>query len=134
MNLRNLFRVSAVFLMIGGLVWLLAPQANAASLGYELDSYGAYILQQLGASTIAIAALLFLVSGMANSPARQAVVTVMIVQQALSGIVSLLAVLGGAVPAGAGWFGVVFNFGFALAFAYFRFIRQEASMTSELQS
>lgn len=134
MNLRNLFRVSAVILMIGGLVWLLAPQANAASLGYELDSYGAYMLQQLGASTVALALLLFLVSGMANSPARQAVVTVMIVQQALSGIVNLLAVLGGAIPAGVGWFGVVLNFVFALAFAYFRFIRPEASMTSELQS
>ena len=94
-------------------------------MGYELDPYGTYILQQLGATTIALAALLFLVSGMASSPARQAVVTVMIVQQVLSGIVGLLAVLGGAVPAGAGWFGVAFNLVFALAFAYFRFIRPE---------
>jgi hypothetical protein len=49
----------------------------------------------------------------------------MIVQQVLSGIVSLLAVLGSAVPAGAGWFGVVFNFMFKLAFDFFRFIRPE---------
>jgi len=127
MNLRNLFRVSAVILILGGFVWLLAPQANAASLGYELDPYGAYILQQLGVSTVAIGILLFLVSGMAHSPARQAMVTAMLVQQGLSGIVALLAVLGGAIPGGAGWFNVAFNLVFALAFAYFRFIRLEAA-------
>jgi hypothetical protein len=54
-------------------------------------------------------------------------VTIMIVQQVLSGIVNLLAVLGGAIPAGAGWFGVALNFVFALAFGYFRFIRPEAA-------
>lgn len=132
MNLRNLFRVIAVLLILGGLAWLVAPQA-ASTVG-DLDSYGLYIVQQLGASTVALAVLFFLVSGMAHSPARQAVVTTVILHQLLSGIVNLLAVLGGVIPGGAGWFGVVFNLVFALAFGYFRFIRTEATGTPEYQS
>ena len=123
MNLRNLFRVSAILLILSGLGWLFAPQAT--STVEELDSYGLYIIQQLGVSTVALAVLLFLVSGMAHSPARQAAVTAVIVQQLLSGIVNLLAVIGGAIPSGAGWFGVAFNLVFVLAFGYFRFVRPE---------
>jgi hypothetical protein len=48
--------------------------------------------------------------------------------------VNLLAVLGGVVPGGTGWFGVALNILFGLAFGYFRFLRPEASMTAELQS
>ena len=124
MNLRNLFRVCAVILILGGLGWLLVPQAATLA---DLDPYGLYAIQQLGASSIAIGVLLFLVSGMASSPARQAVVTAVIVQQLVSGIVNLLAVLGGVIPSGAGWFGVVLNFVFALAFAYFRFMQPETA-------
>ncbi len=132
MNPRNLFRVLAVLLMLGGLGWLVAPQA--ASTSGDLDPYGLYIVQQLGASTVALAVLFFLVSGMEHSPARQAVVTTVILHQLLSGIVNLLAVLGGAIPGGLGWFGVVFNLVFVLVFGYFRFIRPEPSVTPGLQS
>jgi hypothetical protein len=131
MNLRNLFRVIAVILILSGLAWLVAPQA--ASTVEDLDSYGLYLVQQLGASTVALAVLFFLVSGMAHSPARQAVVTAVILQQLLSGIVNLLAVLGGAIPGGLGWFGVVLNLVLVLAFGYFRFIRPAASVTPRTQ-
>ncbi len=134
MNLRNLFRVSAILFLLFGLVWLLAPKAMPASYGLGLDAYGAYYLQLVGAINVSIAVLCLLVSGLAPSPARQAVVTFMIVNQVLSGIVNLLAVLGGVIPGGTGWFGVALNIVFALAFSYFRFIRSEASMTAELQS
>ena len=132
MNLRNLFRVAAVLLMLSGLAWLAAPQA--ASFEGDLDPYGLYILQQLGASTVALAVLFFLVSRRAHSPARQAAVITVILHQLLSGIVNLLAVLGGAIPNGAGWFGVAFNLLFVLAFGYFGFIRPKASVTPGLQS
>jgi hypothetical protein len=122
MNLRNLFRVLALLLLLGGLGWLVAPQS--ATLG-ELDSYGLYVVQQLGATTVAIAVLYFLVSGMSPSPARQAAVTAVIVQQLLSGIVNLLSVLGGSIPSGRGWFGVGFSLVFVLVFGYFRFVRPE---------
>jgi len=134
MNLRNLFRISAALSLIFGLVWLLAPGAMPAAAGQALDPYGAYFLQQLGAFNIAFAILFFLVSGMASTPARQAVATSMIVLQGLSLIVSLLAVLGGVVPAAGGWFSVAYNLVFGLAFAYFRFIRPETNMSPELQS
>lgn len=78
-------------------------------------------------SPVAIAVLLFLVSGMESSPARQAVATTVIVMQLVSGIVHLLAVLGGSIPSGAGLFGVVFSLVFVLAFGYFRFVRPEAA-------
>ena len=125
MNPKNLFRVLAVLLILGGLGWLVAPQAST-TVG-DLDPYGLYVTQQLGASTVALAVLFFLVSGMAPSPARQAVVTAAFLHQLASGIVNLFAVLGGAVPAGLGWFGVGFSFVMALAFAYFRFIRPETA-------
>jgi hypothetical protein len=131
MNLKNLFRVTGVILLLGGLGWLFAPQA-ASSQG-ELEPYGLYIVQQLGATTVTFAVLLLLVSGMAHSPARQAAVTAVILHQLLSGIVNLLAVLGGAIPSGLGWFGVVFNLVFVLAFGYFRFVRPEASAAPEFQ-
>jgi len=124
MNLRNLFRVGAVISILTGLGFLFAPQSASV---VDLDPYGLYFLQLLGASNIAIAVLLFLVSGMESSLARQAVVTAMIVHQSVSGIVNLVAVLGGIIPSGAGWIGAVLNFMFALAFGYFRFIRPEAA-------
>jgi hypothetical protein len=134
MNLRNLFRVSAIFFLLFGLVWLLAPKAMPASYGLGLDAYGAYLLQIVGAINVSIAVLCLLVSGLDPSPARQAVVTFIILNQVLSGMVNLLAVLGGVVPGGTGWFGVALNILFGLAFGYFRFLRPEASMTAELQS
>ena len=124
MNLRNLFRVVAVIAILSGLGYLFAPQAASV---VDLDPYGLYFLQQIGASNIAIAVLLFLVSGMESSPARQAVVTAMIVQGFVEGILNLVAVLGGSIPSGAGWIGAVLNFMIALAFGYFRFIRPETS-------
>lgn len=133
MNLRNLFRVCAVLFGIFGLVWLVAPKAMPASYGMEIDSYTAFYLQQLGAINVATAVLCFLVSGMAHSPARQAVVTFFVVEQVLSGIVSLIAVLGGVLEV-AGWFSVALNLVLALAFGYFRFVRQEAYVTPEVQS
>lgn len=132
MNLRNLFRVSGVLFLVFGLVWLLAPKAMPASYGLEIDSYSAYLFQQLGAINVATAFLCFLVSGMAQSPARRAVVTFFLVEQVLSGIVSLIAVLSG-VLAAAGWFSVALNLALALAFGYFRFIRPETELTAEVQ-
>jgi hypothetical protein len=134
MNLRNLFRVSSVFFLIGGLVWLVAPKAMPASYGLDIDSYTAFLFQQLGAINVATAVLCFLVSGVAHSPARQAVVTFFVVEQVLSGIVSLLAMLGGVLPSPAGWISVAFNLVFALAFGYFRFVRPEGYAAPELQS
>jgi hypothetical protein len=134
MNLRNLFRVSAVFGMIVGLTWLLAPEAMPASYGIDLDPYAAYYLQQLGTINIALGVLFFLVSGLAHSPARQAVVTFFFVQQVLSALVSLFAVFGDVLPGNVGWTAVVSNLVFALAFGYFRFVRSEAGLTPETQS
>ena len=127
MNLKNLFRVSGVLLLLSGIVWTVSPASTPGSLGIELDAYSLYYIQQMGAATAALALLLLLVSGMAPSPARQAAATAIFVQQALSGIVNLFAVLGGVVPGAAGWFAVIFNLIFALAFAYFRFIRPETA-------
>lgn len=122
MNLRNLFRVSAVIVMLSSFAFLFVPQAATLA---DLDPFGLYVAQQLGASNFAIAVLLFLVSGMENSPARWAVATTVIVMQLVSGIVHLLAVLGGSIPSGAGWFGVLFSLVFVLAFGYFRFVQPE---------
>lgn len=134
MNLRNLFRVSAAFGLIIGLTWLVAPKAMPASYGIDLDPYAAYYLQQLGVLNVAMAILFFLVSGMAHSPARQAVVTFFIINQVLSATVSLLAILRGDLPGSVGMTSVAFNLVFALAFGYFRFIRTEASVTPGLRS
>ena len=134
MNLRNLFRVVGVLFLLFGVSWLLAPKAMPAAYGVEIDAYTAFFLQQLGAINVASAVLCFLVSGMAHSPARQAVVTFFFVEQVLAGIVSLYGVISGAVPSPAGWISVIFNLIFALAFGYFRFIRPEANVTPELQT
>jgi hypothetical protein len=131
MNLRNLFRAYAVILILSSLGFLFAPQAVTAA---DLSSFGLYAAQQLGAANLAFGILFFLVSGMATSAARQAVVTAVIVLQLVTGIVHLVAVLGGVVPDGLGWFGVGFSLVFALAFGYFGFLRPEAGVTPELQS
>jgi hypothetical protein len=135
MSLRNLFRAVGVFFLIGGLIWLLAPKAMPAAYGVDIDNYTAFLFQQLGAINVATAVLCFLVSGMAISPARQAVVTFFFVEQVLAGIVSLLGALNGAVPSPAGWVSVAFNLIFVLAFGYFRFIRtEEPAVMPGLQS
>jgi hypothetical protein len=134
MNLRNLFRVSGVILLLFGIPWMLVPNAMPALNGIELDAYGAYFYQILGAYNVATAVLFFLVSGMAPSPARQSVVTFFLVVQVLSGIVSLVAVLSGALPAAAGLTTVATNIIFTLAFGYFRFLRSEPAVTPGLQS
>lgn len=133
MNLRNLFRVVSVFHLIGGLTWLLAPKAMPAAYGVDIDNYTAFLFQQLGAINVAFAVLFFLVSGMAHSPARQAVVTFAVVLQSLSTIAYIPSLLNGAIP-GTGWFGFALSLVMTLAFGYFRFIRPEASVTPGLQS
>lgn len=134
MNLHNLFRVTAVLTIITGLFWLLAPEAMAASYGLNLDPYGAYLVQIVGTFNTALAVLAFLASRMAPAPARQAIVTTFLVQQALSLFVNLIATLGGVLPGSAGWTAVAFNFLFVLAFGFFRFIRTEKAMIPGLQS
>lgn len=133
MNLRNLFRVLSVLHMIVGLTWLLAPNAMPAYYGLDIDAYTAFLYQQLGAFNIAMAVLFILVSGLAPSPARQAVVTFAVVLQTLSAIAYIPAVLNGALP-GTGWFGFALSLVMALAFGYFRFIRPEARVTPGMQS
>ena len=134
MTLRNLFRVTAALNLIIGMIWLVAPKAMPASYGINLDAYAAYYLQQLGVLNISLAILLFLVSGMAQSPARQAVVTFYFVMQVLSGIVNLVAALSGALPANVAGTAFAFNLVLALAFGYFRFIRPEANMAPGLET
>ena len=134
MNLRNLFRVAGVIFTLSGLIWLLAPQSMAAPAGITLDAYNVYYVRIIGTYAIASAVMAFLVSGMAPSAARQAVVTYFLVLQVLSLVVNTLAVLGGVVPGGVGWFGVALNLLFVLAFGYFGFIRPEENPTPELQS
>ena len=133
MNLHNLFRFSGVILGLGGLVWLLAPQSMAGAVGYAIDSYDAYLIRALGANNIAWAVLAFLVSGLAHSPARQAVATSFFVLMVVSLFVNLLSALISIVNPGVAWFGVATNVVFALAFGYFSFIRQEESPAPELQ-
>lgn len=134
MNLRNLFRVSAALFMITGLLWLLAPQTANASWGLNIGPYEAYLVRISGTFNISLAVLAFLASRMTHAPARQAAAITIMVQQALSGLVNLLALLGGAIPSGAGWFGVIFNIVFVLAYGYFGFIRPEPAKVPELQS
>ncbi|MDX1415299.1 MAG: hypothetical protein R3293_13975 [Candidatus Promineifilaceae bacterium] len=134
MNARNLFRVTAALLMLTGLYWLLAPKATVASYDPNVDPYTVYLVQILGTFNIALAVLAFSASRMAPSTERQAVMTTLIVQQALSLVVNLLAVFGGVIPGGMGWFVVAFNIVFILAFSYFRFLRPEAEPVPKLQS
>jgi hypothetical protein len=100
----------------------------------DLDPYGAYFLQQLGATNVAIGVLFLLVSAMATSPAGQAVATFMVVLQVLSLLVTLIAILNNAIPEAANWVTVALNLVFALAFAYFRFARPAANMVPGTQS
>lgn len=132
MNLRNLFRLFGVIHMIVGLTWLLAPKAMPASYGLDIEAHAVFLYQQLGAINIAFAVLFLLVSGMAHSAARQAVVTFVVVLQTLSAIAYIPSLLNGALP-GTGWFGFALSLVMALAFGYFRFIRAEASMTPGVQ-
>ena len=133
MNLRNLFRVFAILHMFTGLVWMVAPKAMAAPYGLEIDAYAAFLFQQLGAFNIAMAVLFFLVSGMAHSPARQAVVTFVVVLQLLSAIAYVPSLLSGTFPA-TGWFGVAFSLVAVLAFGYLGFIRAERSLAPGMPS
>lgn len=134
MNLRNLFRLFAVVHLLGGLLWLLAPKAMPASYGLDIDSYTAFLFQQLGAMNVAIAILYFLVSGMANSPARQAVTSFAVVLQSLSAVAYIPALQNGAIPGVVGWSAFAFSLVAALAFGYFRFVRPEATVIPELQA
>lgn len=134
MNLRNLFRISGALQLLIGLTWLVAPKVMPGAYGFDIDSYTAFFLQQLGAMNVATAILFFLVSGMAHSPARQAIVTFFLVEQLLSMVVTLLGMLNGALPATGGWISLLSSLVLALAFGYFRFVRPEAVLTPELQS
>jgi hypothetical protein len=49
-------------------------------------------------------------------------------------VVNLLAVLGGVIPGGTGWFVLALNIVFILAFSYFCFLRPEATAEPELQT
>lgn len=126
MNLRNLFLVSALVLVIGGAGYLLVPETITASGGADLTPYGVYLTRLFGAANLAFGLLSFLVSGLAHSPARQAVVTTFFILHLLNLVLNVAAQLGG-VANSMGWVDVAVSLLFALAFGYFRFIRPEES-------
>ena len=135
MNLKNLFRLTAVLFMLTGLLWLLMPETTVASYGpNNIDPFGVYLVQILGTFNISLAILAFMASRTTNSEARQGAVITIILQQVLSAVVNLLAVLGGVIPNGAGWFGVALNMVFVLAYGYFGFVRTKPTAAPELQT
>jgi hypothetical protein len=60
MNVRNLFRVTAVLFLLAGLGWLLTPGSAAGMIGRDINPYEAYLVRALGANSVGFAVLAFL--------------------------------------------------------------------------
>lgn len=132
MNLRNLLHVHGVMLVVIGVAVLMMPETRTAAAGADVTPYVTYNTRLSGSGAIAFGVLSYLVSGMAHSPTRQAVVTAFFILHSLSLTVNVVAQRSGVVNA-TGWLNIGLGLLFTLAFGYFRFIRPEVSMTPGLR-
>ena len=124
MKLSYWMAAKAVVEIVFGVCFVLAPVRLASLYGMELDQSGALMAQLFGTVFIFGSIVLWLArKEPITNAAVKAIVTAVVVSNAIGFIVSLLAKLAEVWNA-LGWLSVLLFLVFGLGFAYFLFIRK----------
>ena len=122
MTVRNLFIVNAIVSIIFGVVLVVIPAQALQQYGVELPAAGVYVAQLVGSSLIGYAIITWLLRNEGDGLVRQTVLLALFVGYVIAFVASLISQLNG-LANGLGWTTVVIDLLFALASAYFRFIK-----------
>ena len=127
MKLGLVFTVNAIVSLVSGLAAIFAPAQTAAAYGFTLTDVGVAVMRIIGACYIGFAATAWFVRNAPASETRRAVVMAFFVGIAVSTIVFAVNALAAGGAAAAGWFNVMLSLAFALAYAYFAFVKPDAA-------
>ncbi len=123
MNLKNLFMINTVIALLFGLAFVLIPATALGWYGIDLLPKAGILMSRLfGSALLGIAILTWLVRSQGASEARTAIITGLLLHDALGFIVGLLAQLDG-VANQLGWSTVIIYLLLALGYGYFRFVK-----------
>lgn len=125
MKLNTLFAINAVVAVLFGLAFVLAPGLVLSNYGLSADDTASLLARLLGVEFIGYNIVTWLARQMDSKQARRYVVLSHVVSESLAGIVALIAQLSGLLNP-MGWTSVGIYLLFALAYAYFLFVKPSA--------
>jgi hypothetical protein len=122
MTTRNFFIVSAVIILLSGVVSVLYPQLMFDAWGTESNQAGLIITQLSGALEIGLGVILWLSRNEGVSKARRAIVLGGFITYSLFFIIMLINISG--VSSAAVWANIVLYLLLALGFGFFAFLKK----------
>lgn len=122
MTTRNFFIVSAVIILLSGVVSVLYPQLMFDAWGTESSQAGLIITQLSGALEIGLGLILWLSRNEGVSKARRAIVLGGFITYSLFFIIMLINISG--VSSAAVWANIVLYLLLALGFGFFAFLKK----------
>jgi hypothetical protein len=122
MTTRNFFIVSAVIILLSGVVSVLYPQLMLDAWGTESNQAGLIITQLSGALEIGLGLILWLSRNEGVSKARRAIVLGGFITYSLFFIIMLINISG--VSSAAVWANIVLYLLLALGFGFFAFLKK----------
>ncbi len=118
MKLKTLLIIKAIVCLCLGLPILLVPNFIYSIFGATLAAGGVFAAREYGASMIGILMLTWFARDSQESDARWAIILALFVYDAIGAIVTLVAIISGALNA-MGWLIVALYLFLALGFGYF---------------
>lgn len=118
MKLKTLLIIKAIVCLCLGIPILFVPNFIYSIFGATLAAGGVFAAREYGASMIGILMLTWFARNSQESDARWAIVLALFVYDAIGAIVSLIAILSGAVNA-LGWLVLALYLFLAVGFGYF---------------
>ncbi|MBW2560300.1 MAG: hypothetical protein JRE40_05515 [Deltaproteobacteria bacterium] len=126
MKLSHLLIINAIVALVYGIGELLAP-ATMFSLYGITDSPGARLMAQFfGLTLISVGLLVWFARNVADSEARRAIILALLISDTIGVIVSVIGTVSGVMSA-FGWSAVGVYLLLTLGFAYFQFMKPDAS-------
>ena len=122
MKLGLFLLVAALVHAVLGAAALLVPDVTAGMFGISLDAGGTTVARLLGSTLLGVAAILWWSRNLVAAEILKGVLIGGFALNALSLIVSLLALTGGVMEPRA-WIGVVIRLALAAGFSYFAFVK-----------
>ena len=124
MRLKTLLIIKAIVCLCLGIPILIVPNFVYSIFGATLAEGGVFAAREYGASMIGILMLTWFARNSQESDARWAIILALFVYDAIGAIVTLVAILAGAINP-LGWMVVALYLFLALGFGYFLFPRKK---------
>jgi uncharacterized membrane protein YfcA len=126
MKLSNLLIINAIIALIYGIGELLIPATMFSLYGVTHSPSASLMAQYFGLSLIAIGLLVWFARNVTDSKAQRAIILALLISDVIGVIVSVLGTVSGVMSA-VGWSAVAIYLLLALGYAYFQFMKPDAS-------